>query len=279
MYINILFSNYLQKYSKGIRFANNLNETKMKRTGNTVLITGGGAGIGLALAVAFMQADNEVIICGRTMVTLEDAQKKYPQLNYIMADVSTETGRDILLFEIANRFPSLNVLVNNAGIYSITDIMHPDYISVLENELSTNLVAPIALIQKLMPILEKQTDTTIVNVTTGYVFIPSAQSSAYSASKIGLRAITQGLRFNLRKSPIRIVEVIPPAVNTQMNKGKNISLMDPDLFAYKVFKGLVGGDLEIVVGVSKAAKLLSRIAPKFAFKMINTNEEKQRIVN
>lgn len=267
----------MQKYSKVFRFANNFNTRKMKPSGNTVLITGGGAGIGLALAVAFMDADNHVIICGRTKETLEAAQKKYPKLDYIVADVSTETGRQFLSFELAGRFPDLNVLVNNAGIYSMTDIMHPNFISALENELSTNLVAPIALIQKLIPILEKQNNATIINVTTGYVFIPSAQSSAYSASKTALRAITQGLRFKLRRSSIRIVEVVPPAVNTQMNKGKNISLMNPDFFAQKVFRKLVKGDEEIVVGVSKAAKLLSRIAPKFAFKKMNTDEENQRI--
>lgn len=249
----------------------------MKQNGNTVLITGGSAGIGLALAAAFLQADNEVIICGRTKAKLDSAKNKYPKLHCITADLSTQTGREILSAAIASRFPDLNVLVNNAGIYSMTDIMHPDYIGTLENELSTNLVAPIALIQMLMAVLEKQARATIVNVTTGYVFIPSAQASAYSASKIGLRAITQGLRFNLRKTSIRIVEVIPPAVNTQMNKGKNITLMNPDIFAQKVFRGLVKGDEEIVVGVSKAAKLLARIAPKFAFNKINTDEEKQKI--
>jgi uncharacterized oxidoreductase len=178
--------------------------------------------------------------------------------------------------EISNRFPKLNVLVNNAGIYSIIDIMHPNYISTLESELTTNLIAPIALIQDLMPILEKQSEATIINVTTGYVFIPSAQSSSYSASKIGLRTITQSLRFIMRKSPIRIVEVIPPAVDTQMNKGKSISLMTTEIFAQKVFKGLVSGQDEIVVGVSKAGKFLSRLAPKFAFKKMNSDEEKER---
>ena len=249
----------------------------MKRSSNTVLITGGGAGIGLALAETFLKENNEVIICGRTKATLEEAQVKFPKLNYIVADVSTQRGREILAQEISNRFPLLNVLVNNAGIYSMTDIMHPNFTAVLENELSTNLVAPIALIQQLMPILNKQPQATIVNVTTGYVFIPSAQASAYSASKIGLRAITQSLRFNLRKSNIRIVEVIPPAVNTQMNKGKKISLMNTEIFALKFFKGLIDDKEEIVIGVSKIASVLSRIAPKFAFKKMNIDEEKLRV--
>lgn len=248
----------------------------MKRSGNTVLITGGSAGIGLAMAEVFLKEGNEVIICGRTQRTLDDVQNKHPKLNTIVADVSTQAGRELLQTEINNRFPKLNVLVNNAGIFSVTDILNPDFVRVLENELTTNLVAPVALIQLLMPILEKQSEATIVNVTTGYVFIPSAQSSSYSASKVGLRAITQGLRFLLRKTPIRIVEVIPPAVDTQMNKGKKISLMTTEIFAQKVFNGLIGNQNEIIVGLSKAAKLLSRVAPKFGFNKLNTDEEKQR---
>jgi len=128
-----------------------------------------------------------------------------------------------------------------------------------------------------MPVLEKNVDATIVNVTTGYVFIPSAQSSAYSASKTALRAITQGLRFNLQKKSIRVVEIIPPAVDTHMNKGKKISLMTSESFAQKAFKGLVNGQDEIVIGMSKLGKLLSRIAPKFGFNKMNTDEEKQRM--
>lgn len=247
----------------------------MKQSNNTVLITGGGTGIGLAMATTFLKESNEVIICGRTKTTLDEAKKQFPRLKTIVADIATTEGRDNLKSEIANRFPKLNILVNNAGIYSITDIFDTNYIPTLEKELTTNLVAPIALIQQLMPILEKNSNATIVNVTTGYVFIPSAQSSSYSASKSGLRAITQGLRFNLRHTPIRVVEVIPPAVDTQMNKGKEISLMSTELFAKKVFKGLIKDQDEIVIGVSKLGKLLSRLAPKFGFNKMNTDEEKQ----
>ena len=251
----------------------------MKKSNNTVLITGGGTGIGLAMAITFLNEGNEVIICGRTKEKLDEAKKQFTKLNTIVADVTTTEGRESLKSEIVNRFPKLNVLVNNAGIYSITDIFDANYIPTLEKELATNLVAPMALIQQLKPILEKNSNATIVNVTTGYVFIPSAQSSSYSASKSGLRAITQGLRFNLRHTPIRVVEVVPPAVDTQMNKGKEISLMSTELFAKKVFKGLINGQDEIVIGVSKLGKLLSRLAPKFGFHKMNTDEEKQRNTN
>ena len=249
----------------------------MKQSGNTVLITGGGTGIGLALAEILLLEGNEVIICGRTKANLDDAQKRFPKLNTFVADLSKKEGWEAVKTEVSRRFPKLNVLVNNAGICSITNIMHPDYIATLESELATNLIAPVALIQQLMPILEKQHDATIVNVTSGYVFIPSVQSSAYSVSKIGLRTITQSLRFQLDQKMIRVVEVIPPAVDTQMNKGKDVSLMATELFAKRVFKGLINDEQEIIVGVSKIAKLLSRIAPKLGFKKMNADEKRQRI--
>lgn len=255
----------------------NQHKEDMRRSGNTILITGGGTGIGLALVEVLLEEGNEVIICGRTKATLDDAQRRFPKLNTFVADLSNEAGREAVKSEVSRRFPKLNVLINNAGICSITDIMHPDYIAILERELATNLIGPIALIQQLMPILENQHDATIVNVTSGYVFIPSVQSSAYSLSKIGLRTITQSLRFQLDQKMIRIVEVIPPAVDTQMNKGKDVSLMTTQLFAKMVFKGLINDDDEIIVGISILAKLLSRIAPKFGFKKMNTDEKKQRL--
>jgi uncharacterized oxidoreductase len=249
----------------------------MKQSGNTVLITGGGTGIGLAMAEKFLKEGNEVIICGRTKATLDEAQKRLPKLHSIVADVSSEAGRASLATEVKNHFPKLNVLVNNAGIYSITNILHENYISTLQNELNTNLIAPMALIQQLLPVLEKQSEPSIVNVTSGYVFIPSAQSSAYSASKVALRAITQGLRFTLRNTKIKVAEVVPPAVDTQMNAGKKIDLMSTEKFAEQVFKGLVNGEEEIVIGMSKIGRLLSRIAPKFGFYKMNSDEEKQRL--
>lgn len=248
----------------------------MKRSGNTVLITGGSAGIGLALAETFLNEGNEVIICGRTQATLDDVQKRLPKINTIVADVSLGTGRESLAAEIANRFPKLNVLVNNAGIHSITDFREPKYISNLETEIATNLVAPIALIHQLLNILEKQSDATIINVTTGYVFVTSAQASSYSATKSGLRAITQSLRFKLRNSSVRVVEVIPPAVDTEMNKSKKISKMTPTVFAQKVFRGLVNNQDEIAIGASRVGRILSRIAPKFTFNKMNMDEEKQQ---
>jgi uncharacterized oxidoreductase len=248
----------------------------MKRSNNTVLITGGSTGIGLALAETFLNEGNEVIICGRTRSTLDEVQKRFPSINIIVADVSLQSGREMIAVEIANRFPKLNVLVNNAGIYSITDFKEPNYIYNLEFEIATNLVAPIALIHQLFSVLESQADATIINVTSGYVFIPSAQSSSYSATKSGLRAITQGLRFKLRNSSIRVVEVIPPAVDTEMNRDKKIFKMTPSIFAKQVFKGLVNNQHEIVIGVSRLGKVISRIAPNFGFNKMNRDEEKQR---
>lgn len=251
-------------------------QQKMKNSGNTVLITGGGTGIGLALTEIFLKNGNDVVICGRTKATLDNAQKKFPKLTTIVADVSTQAGRDFLVTELRNHFPKLNVLINNAGAYNIADFRQTDYMAILENELTTNLLAPVALTQSLLPVLEKQPEATIVNITTGYVFLASAQSAGYSASKTALRVMTQGLRFQLRKTHIRTVEVVPPTVETAMSRIHKVSKMAPDVFAHKVFKGLMNDQDEIVIGMSKVAKLLARIAPKFGFKTMNEKEEKLR---
>jgi uncharacterized oxidoreductase len=251
----------------------------MKSSGNTVLITGGSSGIGLALAETFFNEGNEVVICGRTRATLDLVQKRLPGINIIVANVSSPAGREVLTNEIANRFPKLNVLINNAGIYSVSDFKDPGYMANLEAEIATNLVAPTALIHQLLNILEQQSEATIINVTTGYVFLPSAQASSYSATKSGLRVITQGLRFKLRNTRIRVVEVIPPVVDTQMNSGKKASMMTPAVFAQKVFKALVNGQDEIAIGISKIARIISRIAPKYGFRKLNMDEEKQHKLN
>tara|TARA_R110002020_G_scaffold113688_1_gene261511 strand:- start:295 stop:1068 length:774 start_codon:yes stop_codon:yes gene_type:complete len=249
----------------------------MRLNGNTVLITGGGTGIGLALAEIFLKNGNNVIICGRSRTSLESAKNKFPELHTIVADVSSGSGRENLKTELNERFPKLNVLINNAGNYNIADFRQNEFIETFQNEVGTNLVAPVALSHMLLPLLEKQAASTIVNVTTGYVFLASAQSAGYSASKTALHVMTQGLRFQFRKSTVRIVEVVPPTVETEMSKMHKVSKMGREEFAQKVFKGLINGQDEIVIGMSKVAHLLARLAPKFGFRTMNVQEEKLRI--
>ena len=244
----------------------------MKRSGNTVLITGGASGIGLALAELLIQSGNEVIVCGRNSVTLEAATARVPGLHAIRADVSNPEQRVALVAELKQRFPRLNVLVNNAGQVNVADLTKAEHVAVLEAEIAINLVAPVALTSALLPQLMAQPNAAIVNVTTGYVFLPSARTAPYSATKTALHVMTRSLRFQLRGHKVQVSEVMPPPVDTAMARHYSGSKMTAEAAAQRILTGLVKGDEDIVIGVSRLARLLGRLLPQTAFGLMNRTE-------
>ncbi len=246
----------------------------MQRSGNTVLITGGASGIGLALARQLAAAGNSVVVCGRDQAKLDAACAAVPQLTAIRADVADPAGRKALVAELAARFPALNVLVNNAGLLHVSDLTQPAHVQHLEAELAINLVAPVALASLLLPALRRQPAATIVNVTSGYVFLPSARTAPYSATKAALRVMTRALRFQLGKSGVRVVEVMPPAVDTAMASHNSGGKMTPDALARQIVRGLHRNQDEIVVGLSRVSQVLARVAPDAGFTMMNRAEAK-----
>ena len=245
----------------------------MQPDGNTVLITGGGSGIGLALARRLVAGRNVVVVCGRDQARLDAAVAGLPGLVAIRADVADPDGRRALADEVAARFPGLNMLVNNAGLLHVCDLTAPDHVDALQAEVATNLVAPVALTSLLLPLLRRQRTAAIVNVTTGYVFLPSARTAPYSATKSALHAMTRSLRFQLRATPVRVVEVMPPAVDTAMASHYAGAKLTPDHIARRILRGLRRGDDEIVIGASRLARLLARVAPHTGFLLMNRAEE------
>ncbi len=244
----------------------------MKKSGNTVLITGGASGIGLALAELLIQSSNEVIVCSRNIVTLDAAKSRVPGLHVIRADVANPEQRVELVAELKQRFPRLNVLVNNAGQVNVADLMQPEHVAILEAEVAVNLVAPVALTSALLPQLLAQPDAAIVNVTTGYVFLPSARTAPYSATKTALHVMTRSLRFHLQGHKVQVAEVMPPPVDTAMARHYSGSKMSAEAAARRILTGLVRGDEEIVIGVSRLARLLGRLLPQTAFGIMNRTE-------
>lgn len=241
----------------------------MKITGNTVLITGGGSGIGLALARRLILNDNTVIVCGRDRAKLDAARSDLPTLITLQCDVADADSRRALVAELAERFPGLNVLVNNAGLLHVSDLTGPTLVQELEAEVATNLVGPVALANLLLPALQRQPAAAIVNITTGYVFLPSAQVASYSATKAALHVMTRALRFQLRSTSIRVVEVMPPAVDTAMASHYAGRKASPASIADRILKGLVRNEDEIVIGISRLGRLLSRAAPRTGFHLMN----------
>lgn len=250
----------------------------MNPTGNTILITGGASGIGLAVARKLVAARNTVIVCGRDQTKLSEAAQALPGLITIRADVTDPANRAALAEETTARFPALNVLINNAGVVNVTDIAEADFVRVLESEIATNLLAPVALTALLLPVLRDQPQATVVNVTTGYVFISSARTAPYSATKMALHSLTQTLRYQLRKTNIRVLEVMPPPTDTKMAAHYAGAKASADAVADRFLRAMFGRKNEVVMGVSRVAQALARLGPGIGFKILNDLETKGSVL-
>ena len=188
--------------------------------GNTVLITGGATGIGLALARALVERGNEVIICGRRRHRLESPKKEIPSLHTQVADVADSKSRDKLLAWCSAEFPKLNVLVNNAGVQHRIDFVDDGRgrasLHRVDEEIATNLSAPIHLATMFLPLLLRQRNAAIVNVSSGLAFAPLAHMPVYCATKAALHSWTMSLRHQLRDTSVRVFEIIPPIVTSEL---------------------------------------------------------------
>lgn len=222
----------------------------MQASGNTVLITGGSAGIGLALATRFLEAGNDVIVCGRRADKLEEAKSQYPALHTKVCDVSEAESREELFHWATSEFPKLNVLVNNAGIQQRINMLKPSLEwSHYKRELAANLDAPIHLSTLFISHLRKMQSASIVNVSSGLSITPAAFAPVYSATKAALHSFTMSLRLQLAETNIRVVEILPPAVNTDLGGAGLHTFGAPlDDFADSVFAEYQSGALEIGYG-------------------------------
>jgi uncharacterized oxidoreductase len=237
---------------------------------NTVLITGGASGIGFALAERFLNAGSEVIVCGRREEKLREAQIKYPNLHIRVCDVSHSSDRVSLFEWVTREFPKLNILVNNAGIQRRFQIAQNSDWEKIEEELAINLDAPIHLSTLFIPHLLKQEHPAILNITSGLAFAPMASAPVYCATKAALRSFTLSLRHQLSATPISVIEIIPPAVNTDLGgKGIHTSATPLNEFADAVVDQLKKGSVEIAYGFSANASRASREELNEMFKRMN----------
>ena len=232
----------------------------MNLTTNTILVTGGGSGIGLALAKRFAMRGNRVIICGRRAEALAEAKREMPPLDTLQGDVSTEVGRIALSNEARSRFPKLNVLVNNAGIQNRpAPLLQPQDWAAHKLELATNLDAPLHLTMLLLPHLAKAPYGAIVNVTSGLAFAPLAAMPTYCLTKAALHSFTLSLRHQLKDTKLDVVEIVPPAVNTDLGgPGLHTFGVNVDAFADSIFARLDKGENEIGYETSEVRRLASR---------------------
>lgn len=229
----------------------------MKLSGNTILITGGATGIGYAMAEAFLETGSQVMICGRRESRLHEARIKHHGLFTRTCDISKEQDRLDLLHWMTDQFPSLNVLINNAGIQRDVDFTEglDDFLSG-ENEIRVNLEAPIMLTGLFEPLLAKNQDSAIINISSGLAFVPAVKMPVYSATKAGIHAFSMAIRPQLAKVGIQVFEVVPPAIDTELNpqgrakRGNFKAGLEPPEFVAAVMEALENDVPEIGYGMT-----------------------------
>lgn len=192
----------------------------MKLTGNTILVTGGGSGIGRGLAEGFHALGNQVIIAGRRRKPLEEVAAANPGMKAITFDISDAESIHSLAAEVMARFPSLNVLINNAGIMRAENLQAQQKdLADAEATVTTNLLGPIRLTAALLPLFSKQPYSAIMNVSSGLAFVPLAPTPTYCATKAAIHSYTQSLRYQLKATTTEVLELIPPYVATDLMRG------------------------------------------------------------
>lgn len=222
----------------------------MKLTNNKILITGGASGIGLGLTERFIQEGNTVIVCGRRESVLQEVADKYPSVITRVSDISVEAERVELFDWIAENHSDLNVLVNNAGVQQWMKITDEDFFERAKAEIATNIEAPIHLTSLFMKL---KSLTTIINVTSGLSFVPFTMVPVYSATKAFFHSFTLSARHLLKSKNIEVIEIIPPALNTDLG-GKGLHDAHPPVSAFieSIFEQLKNEKTELTFGFSEA---------------------------
>ena len=204
----------------------------MNITGNTILITGGGSGLGRALAEALHAEGNQIIIAGRRRQVLDETVQANPGMKSVVLDIEKPSAISTFAAQLAADYPALNVLVNNAGIMKTENLLDAN-LADAEAMIVTNLLGPIRLTAALLPLLQKQSRATIINVSSGLAFVPLAMTPTYCATKAALHSWTQSLRYQLQDTKVEIKEWIPPYVQTELMGPHQAS--DPNAMPLKEF--------------------------------------------
>lgn len=233
----------------------------------TVLITGASRGIGRALAQRFAEC-NKVIAVARDSEAL-GALAQHPNIEPICADLAIREQVSRLITSIKQNWPQLSVLVNNAAVQQTLNFQEDISGKAIDYEIDINLRSALRLSCELLPLLQRQSQSWIVNMTSVLAVSPKQSTPVYNASKAALRIFTQSLRYQLQTSSVKVVEVIPPITATTLGEaGKQTNAVTPGWVAEQVLKQLARNQLEITIGKARLGMWLHRWFPKLLFNML-----------
>ncbi|BDS14238.1 SDR family oxidoreductase [Aureispira anguillae] len=239
----------------------------MKLSSNKILITGATSGIGLALLEAFLAYDNQIIALGRNEERLKKLAQRTPKIIPFCCDISNTEDLDQLVFFIEQEHKDLNILINNAGIqYNYHFQENPQISAQITQEINVNFIAPVQLIALLLPTLHSNKNAAIVNVSSGLGLVPKMTAPVYCATKAAIHIFSQSLRYQL--SAIKVFEIIPPLVETPMTAGRGKGKISPQQLADEFMQALKKDKLTVNIGKVKWLKLINRVCPRFAQKIM-----------
>jgi len=237
--------------------------------GKIIVITGGASGIGLALIDALI-ANNTIISLDRNPTKIQALQERHPKVVCIPTDLTDLHQLQAAIDTIQQQYQYIDILINNAGIAKVLDWQTMDaetMLAVYTAEWQTNFIAPLHLAKISLPLLQQASNPTIVMITSGLIYAPKIDLPNYSATKTALHSMCLTMRAQLPE--VKIIEVLPPMVDTSMNTDTKGKKMSPEQFAHDCLKGISKGQERINVGMSKMLGIISRIAPRLAMKLVN----------
>lgn len=248
----------------------------MKISGNTILLTGGTSGIGLALAEKFIKENNTVIITGRREDRLVEIKGRYPQIITKVSDVADAAQREGLANWLTVEHPETNILINNAGVQLVTDLTKTVDLKRIQSEIETNFTGPLHLTSLLVPVLKTNMDSVVINITSGLAYVPMAGLAVYSATKAAMHSLTISLRFQLKKAGIKVFEIAPPEVDTELghdrreDKSQSHGGISVDEFVSLTLEALKADKYEAPIGSSvglraQREEIFEQLNSRFAY--------------
>ncbi|BAZ37728.1 putative oxidoreductase [Calothrix sp. NIES-4101] len=233
----------------------------MKTNHNTVLITGGTSGIGLALAQRFLRERNTVIVTGTNAEKAQAVRHQLPAITVELADMRDRLALEKLVYN----YPDVNILINNAGVQYNYDFADPVIaVEQITDELDINLLSPLSLTKLFLPQLLSHSTAAIINVSSGLGIVPKQSAPIYCASKAALHSFSKTLRWQLEATSVRVFEIIPPIVDTAMTQGRGRGKITPEALVEEFWRDFSRDCPEIRIGKTKLLFFLQRLMPTLA---------------